>query len=91
MSRITSGLTVAPMSSMNETAAKAATQAARGGRADGDRQQAVRGVAQLAEAADAVADRGEHERGGAQRLAGGEVEQEAHARSRWPRRCTLPA
>ena len=77
MSLITSGLTRAPTSSMKETAAKVEDPARRGRRADGDRQQPVARVAHLAEAPDAVADRGEHQRGGAHRGARGQVEQEA--------------
>ncbi len=53
--------------------------ARRRGRSDRDRQQAVRGIAQLAEAAHAVAHRAQHQRGGAHGLPRQQVEQEAGA------------
>ena len=45
--------------------------------ADGDRDEAVRGIAQLAQAAGAVADRDEHQRGDAERLQQRGVDEQA--------------
>ena len=61
------GSRAAPTSSMNDTAAKVGTQPAVAAAPTGDRHQPVARVAHLAEAPDAVADRREHQRGGAHR------------------------
>src|SRR5215210_6767114 len=69
-SRITSGLTLAPTSSMNDTAAKAT------------RKPPVAGIAQLAEAPDPVAGCREHQGRNAHGGAAHQIEQEAGGEAR---------